>query len=76
MIGENLNLVRRFCELSQENLAEIFNVSREMIKKYEKGFIGDPVRFARKLELLAKRYEIPITDFLIDSSADIKAIGQ
>ena len=61
MLGEKIRDLRKRDGLSQEEVAEKLNVSRQMISKYE---LGETLPDLEKLEELTKLFEVSYDDLL------------
>ena len=61
MLGEKIRDLRKRDGLSQEEVAEKLNVSRQMISKYE---LGETLPDLEKLEELTKLFEGSYDDLL------------
>ena len=66
-LGEKLQTLRRSRGLSQEQLAEILEVSRQAVSKWEKG-TSDPS--TSNLCALAKLYGIPVEELLHETQEE------
>lgn len=67
--AENLKILRKEKHLSQEQLAEIMDVSRQAVSKWEQGS-GYPE--TEKLIALAQRLNVSLDLLLLDKSSDTK----
>lgn len=67
--AENLKILRKEKHLSQEQLAEIMDVSRQAVSKWEQGS-GYPE--TEKLIALAQRLDVSLDLLLLDKSSDTK----
>ena len=68
MLGENIYNLRKSKKLSQEQLAELVNVTRQTISNWE---LGETATNPEQLKLLSKSLNISI-DELLDN--DIKSV--
>ena len=66
-LGEKLQTLRRSRGLSQEQLAEILEVSRQAVSKWENG-TSDPS--TSNLCALAKLYGIPVEELLHETQEE------
>ncbi len=70
--GDNLKKIRIFKKLSQEDLAEKVNVSRQSISKWE---TGDSYPTMNNLLELCKIFRCKINDLVNDNIIDIDSLG-
>ena len=63
--GENLQLIRKKNQLSQEGLAEMLGVSRQAVSKWE---LGEGYPEADKLLLLSKKLNVSLDSLLGDEN--------
>ena len=70
--GDNLKKIRILKKLSQENLAEKVNVSRQSVSKWE---TGDAYPTMNNLLELCKIFHCKINDLVNDSIIDIDSLG-
>lgn len=61
--AENLRMIRKARDLSQEQLAEMINVSRQAVSKWEQG-VGYPE--TEKLILISKELNVSVDSLLLD----------
>lgn len=61
-LGEKIRYLRDRCGMSQSALAELIDVSFQMVQKYEKGASNISVE---RLSRIAEVFEIPVTEFFI-----------
>ena len=66
-IGIRLRLLREKAGYSQEKLAELIEVSRFQIQKYER---GQDMLITEKLQLLADALSVPIQTFFISNDSE------
>lgn len=73
-IGKNLRLMRAALSLSQEDLAQILDVSFQQVQKYEKGTNRLPLA---SLYCLHRRFRIRMEDFFsgVDEGEDMERQG-
>ncbi len=64
--GENLQMIRKRNQLSQEGLAEILGVSRQAVSKWE---LGEGYPEVDKLMLLSKKLNISLDSLLIGENS-------
>ncbi len=62
-IGNRLKSLRERAGYSQEKLAELMEVSRFQVQKYER---GQDMLNAEKLQLAANALSVPVQEFFID----------
>lgn len=67
MLGEKIRDLRKRDGLSQEEVAEKLNVSRQMISKYE---LGETLPDLEKLEELTKLFDVSYADLLEEKEKD------
>ena len=70
--GENLKKIRILKKLSQEDLAEKVNVSRQSISKWEN---GDSYPTMNNLLALCKIFHCKINDLVNDSIIDVDSLS-
>lgn len=71
--GENLKSLRKLKKLSQEDLAEKVNVSRQSISKWE---TGEAYPEMNNLLMLCKIFHCKINDLVNDSIIDVDALDE
>ena len=70
--GDNLKKIRIYKKLSQEDLAEKLNISRQSISKWE---TGDAYPSMNNLLELCKIFHCKINDLVNDSIIDIDSLS-
>ena len=71
--GDNLKKIRNLKKLSQEELAEKVNVSRQSVSKWE---TGDAYPTMNNLLELCKIFHCKINDLVNDNIIDINSLGE
>ena len=66
-LSEKLTYLRKQKRLTQSNLAETLNVSRQAISRWE---VGTAVPSTDNLKVLSDLYGVPV-DYLLNDNADI-----
>ncbi len=66
-IGNRLKLLREKAGYSQEKLAELIEVSRFQIQKYER---GQDMLNTEKLQLLADALSVPVQAFFVSNNSE------
>lgn len=71
--GENLRSVRKEHNISQEELAEMLNVSRQAISKWEQGTVYPETE---KLILLSQKLDVSLDYLLCDKEEPVQSSNQ
>ena len=71
--GENLKLIRKSKKMSQEQLAEKVNVSRQSVSKWE---TGDAYPEMSNILELCKIFNIKINDLIHTDMSDISSLDE
>ena len=70
--GENLQLIRKKNQLSQEDLAEMLGVSRQAVSKWE---LGEGYPEVDKLVILSRKLNVSIDSLLTGEKAPVTVVG-
>ncbi|MCQ2484405.1 MAG: helix-turn-helix domain-containing protein [Clostridia bacterium] len=68
-VGEKLKELRADCHMTQDDIAELLNMSRTSFSKYENGAANPPLNVLRKLSAI---YNVPIEYLIHDEITSIR----